>query len=96
MTTKPSSIGAIPVGAAEFMRIRNKVKIPCVGIGGITVERLPEVLSLGADYIAMVSTILNACNVFEAVKEIDDIVRRYDLENSINPRIIRKKLQYVN
>ncbi len=47
-----------PQGIAALKRWRRTLPFPLVAIGGITLERLPDVLSTGADGIAVISDIL--------------------------------------
>jgi thiamine-phosphate pyrophosphorylase len=50
-----------PVVGTEFLRcVRGLTKKPIVAIGGITLERAPEVLAAGADSVAVISDILLA------------------------------------
>jgi len=48
------------VGAALLRRVRPLTKKPIVAIGGITLDRAPEVLAAGADSVAVISDILQA------------------------------------
>ncbi len=52
-----------PVVGLEFIRqVRPLTKKPIVAIGGITLERVPEVIEAGADSVAVISDILLAKN----------------------------------
>ena len=57
----------MPLGLEGLREIRNAVHIPIVGIAGVTTENYPQVLATGADGIAVVSGILGAANITEAV-----------------------------
>ena len=57
----------VPLGLEGLREIRNAVHIPIVGIAGVTTENYPQVLATGADGIAVVSGILGAANITEAV-----------------------------
>ncbi|MNJ67638.1 Thiamine-phosphate synthase [compost metagenome] len=46
------------------------IKLPIVGIGGITASRAGEVIRAGADGIAVISAVTRADNVREAVKSL--------------------------
>ncbi len=48
------------VGMELLRRVRSLTEKPIVAIGGITVERAPEVLEAGADSVAVISDILKA------------------------------------
>ena len=59
----PTSSKANPdpvVGTELLRRVRPLTPKPIVAIGGITLDRAPEVLSAGADSIAVISDILQA------------------------------------
>ncbi len=51
---------AKPLGLAGIRRIRAAVRLPLVGIGGISVDNAIEVLRAGADGVAVVSAIVSA------------------------------------
>ena len=70
--TKP---GAKPV-TLEYVRWATvNVKIPWFAIGGITLERLDEVLAAGARRVCVVSAILNATNVRQACQAFAERLR---------------------
>jgi len=48
------------VGTEMLRRVRALTEKPIVAIGGITLERAPEVLAAGADSVAVISDILQA------------------------------------
>lgn len=62
----PSHPGKQPEGLALLRAIRAVVRIPLIGIGGITPERVPLCLQAGADGIAIISAIAEAPNPTEA------------------------------
>jgi len=51
---------AKPLGLAGIRRIRAAVRLPLVGIGGISVDNAIEVLRAGADGVAVVSAVVSA------------------------------------
>ena len=51
---------AAPLGLEGIRRIRRVVKLPLVGIGGITLTNAAEVMQAGADGVAVVSAIVSA------------------------------------
>lgn len=57
-------------GMAEIMLLEkeNKIGIPCVAVGGITVEDVKPLLELGVNGIAVSGAIANAENIADAVK----------------------------
>ncbi|MCK4911670.1 MAG: thiamine phosphate synthase [Thermodesulfovibrionales bacterium] len=58
-----------PTGTDMLKRVRSSVSIPVVAIGGITAGELPDVVSAGAQAVAVASGILKG--------EIRDNVRKY-------------------
>lgn len=52
-----SKAGFALVGLAALRRIRPLVRAPLVAIGGITVERVPDVRAAGADAVAVISAV---------------------------------------
>jgi thiamine-phosphate pyrophosphorylase len=68
----PTSSKANPdpvVGTDLLRRVRAFTTKPIVAIGGITLERAPEVLAAGADSVAVISDILKARNPAEKARE---------------------------
>lgn len=51
---------AVLTGLDVLAACKRAVRIPIVGIGGITVERAPEVMAAGADGVAVVSAVMSA------------------------------------
>jgi thiamine-phosphate pyrophosphorylase len=68
---KPSSkVDHDPVVGVEGLRaIRALTALPIFGIGGITVESVGDVIRAGADGVAVISAILKAPNVSQAVND---------------------------
>ncbi|MFI5395085.1 MAG: thiamine phosphate synthase [Candidatus Binatia bacterium] len=61
-------------GLDRLRQIRSRVAIPIVAIGGITAKTMPEVLTAGADAVAMISEIVRADDVtakVHALLELD-------------------------
>lgn len=58
-----------PVGVESLKAVRGKIRIPIFGIGGIKVENIKEVMDAGAYGVAVISGILGAKNIKNAVKE---------------------------
>ncbi len=65
-----SKLDAAFTGLTGLSEICTKVKLPVVGIGGITLENASEVFSHGAAGIAVVSAIMQAENPREAALEL--------------------------
>ncbi|MGG3284449.1 thiamine phosphate synthase [Paenibacillus solani] len=60
------------------------IDLPMVGIGGITAERVEEVLCAGADGIAVISAVTRAESARQAVKTIVGEAERFFLRNHAN------------
>jgi thiamine-phosphate pyrophosphorylase len=58
------------LGLKGLRTIREKVKIPILAIGGITAENVEEVISTGADGIAVISAIMGANDIFKATQTL--------------------------
>lgn len=65
--TKPDA-GA-PVGPERLRAIKQAVRIPVFGIGGITLQNAPAVLEAGADGICVVSAIVGAPDPATAARQ---------------------------
>lgn len=61
---------APPFGLEGLREIRNAVRIPLVGIGGLTKDNAGEVIKHGADGVAVVSAIVSADDPELATKEL--------------------------
>lgn len=68
-----------PVGTESLRSIRKSVGIPVVAIGGINVDNLEDVISAGADAVAVATAIVkgnisrNAAAFVRALKKIQDL-----------------------
>lgn len=58
-----------PQGIAQLQRIRRLLDYPLVAIGGINLERVPDVLATGVQGIALISAITQAHNPHEATQQ---------------------------
>lgn len=64
-----------PVVGVDFIRrVRKLTSKPIVAVGGITLERAPQVLDAGADSVAVISDILKARNPAERVRQYLEIL----------------------
>jgi len=66
--TKPDAGAA--VGPERLTEIRRVVSVPLVGIGGITVENVAEVMQAGADGAAVISAVTRADDMEEAARQL--------------------------
>lgn len=63
-----------PLGLRELEIICARVRIPILGIGGITAERARDVRNAGAFGVAVIAAILSAIDVERAARELVDAV----------------------
>jgi len=70
-----SKSDATLVGLAELKRIKEKVKIPVVAIGGINETNTREVMEHKADGVAVISAVFGKEDIIEASKALLEIVR---------------------
>lgn len=75
--TKPDA--GTPVGPERLRQIKQAVRIPVFGIGGINAENAVQVLAAGADGICVISAVLSAPNPTEATRQL---VRLFDEAHS--------------
>ena len=65
---------------------KNKIEIPILAIGGITLEDIPSLLKIGVSGIALSATILNAEHPIEETKRIIEIIQNNNYETIKNWR----------
>jgi thiamine-phosphate pyrophosphorylase len=68
-TTTKADAGAV-IGLAGLGRVVAAVRVPVVGIGGITAERAAEVARTGAAGVAVVGAVMGAADPGSAVREL--------------------------
>lgn len=68
-TSTKKDIGPIG-GPQRISQIRKAVSLPIVGIGGIQVHNVKEVIQAGADGIAVVSAVMGASDITEACRAL--------------------------
>ncbi len=66
-----------PVGLEGIRRIKGAVGIPVLAIGGITLERAPEVVQVGADGVAVISAIVGSGAITEACRRFLARIREH-------------------
>ena len=64
-------------GIQMIKEVKKKVSIPVVGIGGINATNAREVLSAGADGIAVISAVVGQIDVEKAARVLRDLVDKY-------------------
>jgi len=67
---------APPLGLAELKKIRKAVKLPLVGIGGLSKENAADVIRSGADGVAVVSAIVAADDPETAARELRHEIKK--------------------
>lgn len=73
-TTKPAAGRAVGV---EFLKkVRPLTKTPIVCIGGITEDRIPDLIAAGADGIAVVSALYSSSSLSESVSRLQKRIGR--------------------
>ncbi len=64
--TKPN---AVSVSLSLFKEAKQKIAIPLVAIGGITLENVSSVISTGADAVAVVGALFNATDIIKTSQQ---------------------------
>jgi len=72
-TTKPDI--RAPLGIEGLRKIREKIKIPIIAIGGINKSNVHEVYSTGVDGIAVVSAIILSPNPCQAAEKLIEEIK---------------------
>jgi len=66
----PSKPGTRLAGPETLRRVKEKVSVPVVAIGGINEDNVAEVINAGADAVAVISAVLGANDVREASRRL--------------------------
>lgn len=66
-TPSKAKFGA-PVGVEDVRTIKNHVRIPVFGLGGIKSENIAQVMQAGADGVAMISGVFSADDIQKAAE----------------------------
>lgn len=59
-----------PIGLENLKSIKERVKIPVVGIGGIGMDNIAEVRKIGIDGVSIISAILGSENIEETSRNL--------------------------
>ncbi len=78
--TDSKQIAFAPKGIEQLRYYKQSIKFPLVAIGGITLERLSQVLTTGVDGIAMIASIAEAENPELATKTMLEIFENHTIE----------------
>jgi thiamine-phosphate pyrophosphorylase len=72
----PSKRGfGAPVGLEGLEAVCRSVRVPVYALGGVTRDRIPEVLAAGARGVAMISEIMSSGDIFSATRACLDAAR---------------------
>lgn len=74
--TRSKRDAGIPIGVDELARLVKLVDVPAVGVGGITAERVAEVIAAGACGVASLSAVFGAESPFHAALAIQSAIGR--------------------
>jgi thiamine-phosphate pyrophosphorylase len=64
------------VGPALVRAVRGEIRVPLVGIGGISADNVAEVIRAGADGVAVISAVCAAADPAAASRRFLDAIRR--------------------
>jgi len=67
---------APPLGLEGLREIRETVRLPLVGIGGLNKDNSPDVIRYGADGVAVVSAIVAAGDPEAAARELKHVIEK--------------------
>jgi thiamine-phosphate pyrophosphorylase len=62
----------VPCGSEMITRVKEKVSLPIIAVGGINKDNVSDVISKGADGVVAVSAVLDSEDVF---REVSDFIR---------------------
>jgi len=65
-----------PHGIEGIKKVRQNTSVPIIAIGGISHENAAEVMSAGADGVAVISAILSANDIKKAVMEFKERIKK--------------------
>lgn len=68
-STLTKSDAGNPMGVEMIQMVKEKVSIPVVAIGGITVENAPCVIKAGADALCAISDVVSAADVRKKIQQ---------------------------
>jgi thiamine-phosphate pyrophosphorylase len=64
-------------GLEMLREVKSRLSVPVVAIGGINAGNAAEVISAGADGIAVISAVVSQDDVTAAARKLKEIIRRY-------------------
>ncbi|MFN4226986.1 MAG: thiamine phosphate synthase [Candidatus Ratteibacteria bacterium] len=72
----PTKLEKEPIGLDILKKVKEKISIPLIGIGGINIENAKKVIEKGADGIAVISALENSQNVEEVIKKLKEEINK--------------------
>ena len=72
--TRSKGDAGTPVGPARVTELRQLTGLPIIGIGGITLERVPEVMAADAAGIAVISAVAAAPDMEAAARQLASLI----------------------
>lgn len=81
-TTSKADIRGI-IGISGITQVRNYVKLPLVGIGGIGLSNVASVVEAGMDGVAVISAIMSSLDPKKTAQEFRSIIDRHKLRGII-------------
>jgi thiamine-phosphate pyrophosphorylase len=75
----PTKPGYLPVGLDLIEKVRERITIPFVAIGGIDGNNIEEVLSHGAMNVAIVRAVLGQADPYEAARKLKTTLEHYEM-----------------
>jgi thiamine-phosphate pyrophosphorylase len=67
---------AEPIGLQGLNRTRSSVSVPIVAIGGITADNVEEIITAGADGVALISAVASAQDMVHAAQTLTHLIER--------------------
>jgi thiamine-phosphate pyrophosphorylase len=89
-STKTTDLPAL--GPEGVRRIKARVAIPIVAIGGITHENVRAVREAGADGIAVVSAILGAADAYKAARRLKEQISEFRTQGGLHDVVEKVRL----
>lgn len=71
-----TKMATAPQGIEGIKKIRPHILVPIIAIGGINHEDVTEVISAGADGVAVISAILSATDIKNSVREFKERIKK--------------------
>jgi thiamine-phosphate pyrophosphorylase len=74
-TTQTKLDASCPVGVALIKKIKGRIRLPVVAIGGIDLVNAPEVIRAGADGLCAISAVVKKRDVKQEIKKFQNFFR---------------------